>query len=100
MQLFIEYPSVELYPGIVVDKDTVLEYTNESVTQTVKDLVLHSVTTIKGEGYESANITTIELHEGDVLLFDEGGRGYIKPVAKFVSVSEAIRALEIIKPEE
>ena len=94
---FIRKPSIDLYPGIRVDKDTVLEYKNENVKQTVKNLVLHSVTKIKGDGFKSKYDTTIELQEGDVLIFEDEGRGYIKPVESFVSIEDAIKELENIK---
>ena len=94
---FIRKPSIDLYPGIRVDKDTVLEYKNENVKQTVKNLVLHSVTKIKGEGFKSKYDTTIQLQEGDILIFEDEGRGYIKPVEAFVAIEEAIKELENIK---
>ena len=97
MKNFIRKPSIDLYPGIRVDKDTVLEYKNENVKQTVKNLVLHSVTKINGNGFKSKYDTTIELQEGDILIFDDEGRGYIKPVEAFVAVEEAIEELENIK---
>lgn len=97
MQVFIRKPSIDLYPGVRVDKDTVLEYENENVKQTLKDLVFHSVTKVKGEGFESVYDTTIYLKEGDILVFEEEGRGYIKPVEDFVSVEEAIEDLTNIK---
>ena len=94
---FIRKPSIDLYPGIRVDKDTVLEYQNENVKQTVKNLVMHSVTKIKGEGFKSKYDTTIQLQEGDILIFEDEGRGYIKPVEAFVEIAEAIAELENIK---
>ena len=94
---FIRKPSIDLYPGIRVDKDTVLEYKNENVVQTVKNLVFHSVTKVKGEGYRSKYDTTIYLKEGDILIFEEEGRGYIKPVEEFVTIEEAIDDLTNIK---
>lgn len=97
MQVFIRKPSIDLYPGVRVDKDTTLEYKNENVEQTLKDLVFHSITKVKGENYESTYDTTIHLQEGDVLVFEEEGRGYIKPVDSFVTVAEAIEELECIK---
>lgn len=100
MQVFIRKPSIDLYPGIRVTKDTVLEYKNENVKQTVKDLVLHSVTKVKGENYRSKYDTTIKLNEGDILIFENEGRGYIKPVEPFVSVEEAIDDLTNIKDVE
>lgn len=93
---FIRQPSIDMIAGIVVDKDTELTYENEVVKQSIKDLVLHSEMTIKGEGYESTNNTTIYLKEGDVLVFEEGGRGYIKPVERFVTVEEAIEELKCV----
>jgi hypothetical protein len=94
---FIRKPSIDLYPGIVVKKDTVLEYKNENVKQTVKDLVFHSVTKVKGESYTSKYDTTIKLNEGDILIFEEEGRGYIKPVEPFVTIEEAVADLMNIR---
>lgn len=93
---FIRQPNIDMVAGIVVDKDTELTYENEGVKQTIKDLVLHSVMTIKGETYESTYDTTINLTEGDVLVFEEGGRGYIKPVERFMTVDEAIDELKCV----
>lgn len=97
MQVFIRKPSIDLYPGIRVDKNTVLEYKNDSVKQTLKDLVFHSVTKVKGNGYKSTYNTTIQLEEGDILIFEEEGRGYVKPVESFVTINEAIEELTCIK---
>ena len=94
---FIRKPSIDLYPGIRVGKDTKLEFKSESTEQTLENLVLHSVTHVKGDGYESTYDTTIFLEEGDVLLFEENTRGYIKPVEDFVAIEEAIEDLTNIK---
>lgn len=97
MQNFIQKPSIDLYPGIRVSKDTKLEYKNERVEQKMEDLTLHSVMKVSGEGFESTYNTTIHLKEGDILIFEEGERGYIKPVEEFVSIAEAIEDLTNIK---
>lgn len=97
MQRFIRKPSIDMVGGITVTKETELNYENENVKQTLKDLVFHSVTKIKGDNFESTYDTTIYLKEGDVLVFEEEGRGYIKPVEEFVTVKEAINELECIK---
>lgn len=97
MEVYIRKPSIDLYPGIRVKKDTTLEYKNENVTQTLKNLVFHSVTKVKGEGFRSKYDTTINLKEGDILVFEEEGRGYIKPVEDFVTIAEAIEDLTNIK---
>ena len=90
-------PSIDLYPGIRVDKDTVLEYKNDNVEQKLENLVFHSVTKVKGESFDSVYDTTIRLKEGDILIFEEEGRGYIKPVEQFVTIAEAIEDLTNIK---
>lgn len=97
MEVFIRKPSIDLYPGIRVTKDTVLEYSNESVEQVLQDLKFHSVTKVKGENFESVYDTTIMLQEGDILIFEEEGRGYIKPVEAFVTISEGVEDLANIK---
>lgn len=93
---FIRKPSIDLYPGIRVDKNTDMEYNGENVRQSVKDLTMHTVTTIMGEGFKSVLDSTVQLRDGDILIFDEE-RGYIKPVEPFVTVEEAIADLEVIK---
>ena len=90
MQKFIRKPSIDMLAGIRVAKETTLEYKNENVEQTLKDLVFHSVTKVKGDTFESTYNTIINLKEGDILVFEEEGRGYIKPVEEFVTVKEAI----------
>lgn len=97
MQVFIRKPNIDLYPGIRVDKDTVLEYKNENVEQKLENLVFHSVTKVKGDRFESVYDTTIQLEEGDILVFEEEGRGYIKPVEAFVTIQEAIEDFSNIK---
>lgn len=97
MKVFIRKPSIDMYTGITVTKDTELNYENENVQQTLKDLLFHSVTTVKGEGYVSTYDTRITLNEDDVLIFEEEGRGYIKPVEEFVTIEEAIEDLENIR---
>ena len=97
MQKFIRKPSIDMLAGIRVAKETTLEYKNENVEQTLKDLVFHSVTKVKGDTFESTYNTIINLKEGDILVFEEEGRGYIKPVEEFVTVTEAIEELKCIE---
>lgn len=97
MQVFIRKPSIDLYPGVRVTEDTVLEYKNENVSQKLEKLVFHSVTKVKGDTFDSVYDTNIRLKEGDVLVFEEEGRGYIKPVEDFVTIAEAIEDLTNIK---
>ena len=94
---FIRKPSIDLYPGIRVEKETVLEYSNENVEQKLENLVFRSITKVKGENFESVYDTTIYLKEGDILVFEEEGRGYIKPVEEFCTIEAAIDELTDIK---
>lgn len=98
MQKFIFRPSVELIPGIKVTKDTDIEYEREGIKQTIKDLVFRSTTKKCGDAYESVIETTIQLTEGDILVFEEEGRGYIKPLNNtVVTIEEGIEDLKSIK---
>ena len=97
MKAFIRKPSIDMLCGIRVTKETDISFENENVKQTIKGLVMESFTTITGEGYKSKYETTIQLEEGDVLIFEENGRGYIKPVEDFMTVEEAIEELTHIK---
>lgn len=97
MEKFIRKPSIDMLAGIRVTKDTSFNYENENVKQILRNLVFKSVTKVKGEGYESTYNTTIYLNEGDILIFEEEGRGYVKPVEEFVTVKEAIEELKCIE---
>ena len=97
MEKFILTPSIDLYPGVRVDEETELEYRTENIEQTVKGLLFRSVTRAKGENFESVIDTTVQLQPGDILIFEDGGRGYIKPVERFVTVAEAIDELKCIE---
>lgn len=97
MQMFIRRPSIDQYPGVRVDKDTVLEYKTETVSQTVEDLTLTSVVIRKGDNFESVLRTVVQLQEGDILIFEDEGRGYIKPVEGFVTAQEAMEDLAVLK---
>lgn len=97
MEKFIMKPNIDLYSGIKVTKETKIDYENENVTQKLENLVFNSKTTVKGENYTSTYDTTINLEEGDILIFEDEGRGYIKPIEQFVTAEEAIKDLEDIK---
>lgn len=96
-QKFIKKPSIDMYAGIKVTKDTKFEYRNDKVEQVLENLHFHSVTKAKGTNYEGVYDVHIHLKEGDVLLFEDEGRGYIKPVEDMMTVAEAIEELEYIK---
>ena len=97
MEKYISKPSIDMMPGIRVDKTTEFEYENDNVKQELKDLKFKSITTIKGENFKSEYHTEIDLQDGDILIFEDEGRGYIKPVESFVYVDDEIKELENIK---
>ena len=97
MEVFIMKPSVNLYPGVRVNKDTVLEYKNEKVEQKVENLVLYSIFRTSSEKYESVSEVKVNLEEGDILIFEDEGRGYVLPVEQFCTIADAIDDLENIK---
>lgn len=94
---FIRKPSLAMYPGIIVNKDTKLEFKTDRVAQRLENLVFTSVTSVSGDGYESTYNTTIYLNEGDVLIYDGEERGYVKPVEAFVTILDALEDLENIR---
>lgn len=97
MERFIRMPNVDLYHGVRITKDTVLDYKNDNVEQTVENLVLRTTLRAKGEGYESESHIRVDLAEGDILIFVDENRGYIKPVERLVTVEEAIEGLADVK---
>jgi hypothetical protein len=99
-QRFIKKPCVDLMPGIRVTKETKVEYSHGNIEQTIINLELRTVARIKGDGFESVSDTTVYLNEGDVLIFEDEGRGYIKPLEECMSVADAIKELECIKDLE
>lgn len=91
----IKKPSLDTEPGIKVTKDLELEFKNENVEQTLKDLTLHTIMKVHGEGYKSTYDTIINLEEGEYLVFEEEGRGYIKPLEPFMTIEEARKELDV-----
>jgi hypothetical protein len=93
LELFVEQPNIDLKTGIKVTKETSVDYANEKVKQTLKDLVL--ITTITDEGtnglnsYKSTSNIELSLNEGDILLFNEE-RGYYMPPYPVESIDDAI----------
>lgn len=97
MENFIRRPNVDLYKGVRVTKDTVLDFSNDNVEQKIEGLVMTTILRSKGEGYESESKIKVYLSEGDILVFEGDGRGYIKPVERMVSVEEAMEELTDVK---
>lgn len=96
MEKFYITPDITGYPGIIVKKDICKEFTSETVTQTLKDLILLTKITEKGKEYDSKSVIHTYLSEGDILLFDEK-KGYYKPVFPMQTAKEIARDFDAIK---
>lgn len=101
VEYFIVNPSVKLFGGIRVTKETTFETYNDDKTvhQTLENLVLRTEVQKKSE-YNGIKMTeesvlTTEVPEGTVLVWSEE-TGYIIPNYKMVKVEEAIEALKQI----
>lgn len=87
MEKFYITPDITPYSGIIVKKETELEYKAEDVEQVIKDLTMVTKLTEKGDEYDSKSVIHIYLKEGDILLFDEK-KGYFKPGIKMQTAKE------------
>lgn len=97
MQKYLRRPNLEMYEGVKVTKNTKLDYKTDTLEQRLEDLVFYSKVTVEGEKYKSVNRTTINLEEGDVVLFESEERGYVVPVEPFVTIEEAIEDYKNIR---
>jgi hypothetical protein len=99
-ELFVEQPSIELKEGIKVTKETELSYKNEKVVQCLKDLVLETILEDEGTNgintYKSRSYLTINLNDGDILLFNEQ-RGYYMPPYPVVAIDDAISDISSLR---
>lgn len=96
MRKFIYRPDITLLDGVMVNKDTKIEFENEYIKQTIENLVLKTNKKEKTDKYESEFNLTIKLDEGEILLFEEE-RGYFLPSLPMTTVKDGIEDLESIK---
>lgn len=73
---YVEKPEMIPYEGIVVNKNTKLNFKNDFVEQTLENLEFKSKMVNKTERYTSTQIVEIHLKEGEVLLEEKEKRGY------------------------
>ena len=99
-ELFVDQPSLELYKGIRVHKDTEVAFKNEKVEQLLKDLKLETIMDDEGSNginsYKSKSHISISLNEGDILLFDPS-RGYYLPPYPKTTIEQAIEDISSLK---
>ena len=99
-ELFVEQPNIELMKGIKVTKDTELTYNHEKVEQVLKNLILETILDSEGSNgintYKSKSYISINLNDGDILLFDEE-RGYYLPPYPVSTIEDAISDITSLK---
>lgn len=94
MNYYVLRPDLTPYEGMVVNKDSKLTFENEKVKQELKDLKLVTIQTITADKYTSKSELTINLDEGDVLLFENEGRGWFLPAQSIGTIKTAIQDYE------
>lgn len=104
LERYIVRPSIKLFGGVKVDKDTEFVTHNEdkTVKQTLKNLVLTTkINKTHGDRFKSTETSKMvqELEEGTVLIWGED-TGYIIPNYNMVRISEAIDLLTTMKGVE
>lgn len=99
-ELFVDQPCLELKKGIQVHKDTVVSFKSEKAEQLLQDLKLETILDDEGSNginsYKSKSHITIQLNEGDILLFDPV-RGYYLPPYPKTTIERAIEDITSLK---
>ena len=97
-KMYIPIPQPEVYYGVEVKENTKLDFENEYVCQTLRNLTLYTVQDVKTDEFETHIETKLHLKEGDLLLLEEEHKGYFKPSeVKFGSIQEAKKELRFIE---
>jgi hypothetical protein len=100
MENFIIQPSIKVFPGVTVKKDTVIDFKNDVVEQHLKDLVLTTKINKKSDynGLKTSEKSTIktQLKEGVQLVMSEE-EGYVISPYKMTTIDDAIEQLKELK---
>lgn len=96
MNYYILRPDLTPYEGIKVDKDTKLTFKNEKVFQKIEGLKLFIKRKTTGNGFKEESKITVELKEGDILLFERENRGYFKPIEPIGTIETGIKDLKAL----
>ena len=92
----IRQPNINMVAGVKVTKETDISFENDTVKQSIKNLVYRGTTQIKGDNFDGKNEITVNLNEGDIVIYDGEERGYIVPAQRFMTVDEVIKELECV----
>lgn len=99
-ELFVDQPCLDLRKGIQVKNDTETAFKNDKVEQLLKDLKLDTILDDEGTNgintYKSKSHISINLNEGDILLFDES-RGFYLPAYPATTINQAVEDITSLK---
>ncbi len=99
MEKFVKRRALAVYPGIRVTRDTVLQLDNGRIRQWLENLLLCTVTDEWIKGELNRHHTIGRLREGDVLILDPGGCGYVQPGEEMLSLSQVPDTLAQLEEE-
>ena len=96
---YVEKPELKPYEGIIINKNTKLEYKNDMLEQKLENLKFVSKFVKDTKRYKTTSIVEINLEEGEVLLLEEEGRGYFLPAdsTPVEEIDEAINDYKSLK---
>lgn len=100
MEKFIIQPSIKVFVGLTVKRDSVIDFKNDVVEQHLKDLVLttkiNKESDYNGLKTNEESIIKTELKEGVRLIMSEE-EGYVISPYKMATIDEAVEQLNEIK---
>ena len=100
MEKFIIQPSIKVFVGLTVKRDSVIDFKNDVVEQSLKDLVLttkiNKESDYNGLKTNEESIIKTELKEGVRLIMSEE-EGYIISPYKMATIDEAVKQLKEIQ---
>lgn len=96
MNYYVLRPDLTPYEGIIVDKDTKLEFKNEKVEQEVKDLKLYVRSKEVNDKYTVNSEMVVNLEEGEILLLESENRGYFLPAQPIGTLETAIKDYSVL----
>lgn len=100
MEKFIIQPSIKVFVGLTVKRDSVIDFKNDVVEQHLKDLVLttkiNKESDYNGLKTNEESIIKTELKEGVRLIMSEE-EGYVISPYKMATIDEAIEQLNEIQ---
>ena len=90
MKYYVLRPDLTPYEGMVVNKDSKFDYKNEKVEQKLENLKLTTKQEIVTDKYTTKSELTINLEEGEILLFEGENRGWFLPAQPIGTIETAI----------